>query len=112
MRNLSYGVDTDVEDEDEEEVVPMLRSSNIGEVTIAHTGKKFIVRKNARKQISELGRYNTLEEAMQNLPSREHIRSYLQAKRNRAEDDEDELWCTYCIDDPSIELCSFCGCKV
>lgn len=28
------------------------------------------------------------------------------------ESGENELWCTHCMDDPSIELCAFCGCKV
>lgn len=25
---------------------------------------------------------------------------------------EDYLWCQYCIDDPSITICCFCGCRV
>jgi hypothetical protein len=29
-----------------------------------------------------------------------------------AEGDDDSLWCPYCIDDASIPLCAFCGCKV
>lgn len=27
-------------------------------------------------------------------------------------DEDDELWCTHCLDDDSIILCAFCGCKV
>lgn len=25
---------------------------------------------------------------------------------------DDEVWCTYCLDDPSVPLCGFCGCRV
>jgi hypothetical protein len=29
------------------------------------------------------------------------------------EEDEDEgLWCYYCLDDPDIVMCAFCGCQV
>jgi E3 ubiquitin-protein ligase UHRF1 len=32
------------------------------------------------------------------------------AKRKNAT--ETEIWCSKCFDDPSIEICAFCGCKV
>ena len=28
------------------------------------------------------------------------------------DDDDDGLWCQYCIDDPSVPICCFCGCRV
>jgi hypothetical protein len=31
---------------------------------------------------------------------------------DESEDEESALWCQYCVDDPSITLCCFCGCRV
>jgi PHD-finger len=32
---------------------------------------------------------------------------------SKEEDDAgDDLWCTHCMDDPAVALCSFCGCRV
>lgn len=25
--------------------------------------------------------------------------------------ENDDLWCAFCLDDPSVEICAFCGCK-
>ncbi len=38
------------------EVDSSYRLGKAGEITVAHTGRKFIVRKRAHKQIEELGR--------------------------------------------------------
>lgn len=114
MLNLSKGLESDDEGDAKfnEEDIPTCRSENIGEITIAHSGRKFILRKTAKKQISELGRYNSLGEALENLPAVQQMKSLLRSKRARASDEVDnQLFCTNCVDDPSIEICCFCGCK-
>lgn len=82
------------------------RMAKTGEVTIVHSGKRYIVRRTARKQIVELGRYTTLEEALHSIASVQQS-----ANRSSKLNQEDGLWCTYCLDDPSITICAFCGCK-
>jgi hypothetical protein len=66
-------------------------------VTIVRSGKRFIVRKTTRSQIVELGRYESLEKALSSV-------SGLQS-------DDEDLWCLYCLDDPSLQMCAFCGCR-
>ena len=57
-------------------------------------------------------RWWTLEEAFQDIRQLSDI----PVKRKETDDSESEedeaLWCTYCIDDPAITLCCFCGCRV
>lgn len=26
--------------------------------------------------------------------------------------EDDDLWCTHCMDDPAVAVCAFCGCRV
>eukprot|EP01039_Chlorochromonas_danica_P005016 gene5016-5508_t len=94
-----------------------LRLAKTGEITIAHSGRKFIVRRTARKQIVELGRYSTLEEALDSISSI-HQQKHSQSNRNGHQynhgvnsESDDKLWCTFCQDDPLITVCAFCGCK-
>lgn len=92
MSRLSRGVDS--EDEGD---VNAGRIMKTGDITVVRSGRRFIVRKNTRSQIVELGRYDTLESALSSL---------LPASVN-----EEALWCVYCLDDPGIMLCAFCGCR-
>jgi hypothetical protein len=74
-------------------------------------------------------RYQTLVEALMSIPQIQQLKNSYRVtsssssattvsagmKRKSSsirESGEDELWCTHCMDDPSIELCAFCGCKV
>jgi hypothetical protein len=51
MNRLSHGLDPD-----EFETDPTFRLGKAGEVTIVYSGRKYIVRKRAKRQIEELGR--------------------------------------------------------
>jgi len=44
-----------------------------------------------------LGRYDTLEKALSSLAV------------SAVEDQE--LWCMFCLDDPTLKICAFCGCR-
>lgn len=55
-------------------------------------------------------RFSTLQEALITIPAIEEAKNG--KKRLAKEDYDEDLWCTHCMDDPSIEICGFCGCKV
>lgn len=109
MNRISRGVDSGDEND-----TNAMRISRSGEVTVVRSGKRFIVRKTARAQIVELGRYNTLSEALSSLTSNATPTASggTQRRNSKTAEDEDELWCLYCMDDPSITVCGFCGCRV
>jgi len=52
MSRIQNGLESD-----DEAGESCLRIGSIGEVTIIHSGRKYIVRKSSRKQIIEIGRY-------------------------------------------------------
>jgi hemin uptake protein HemP len=59
MENITFGLTSELNSDHDEEVedyVSNLKEHNVGEVTISHSGRKYVVRKTARKQITELGR--------------------------------------------------------
>lgn len=61
MTRLAHGLETAdttqaSSSSSSKEVDSSYRLGKAGEITIAHTGRKFIVRKRLRKQIEELGR--------------------------------------------------------
>ena len=93
MNQLARGSNSD-DDGDGQSPIRIARS---GEVTVVRSGKRFIVRKRtSRSQIIELGRYDTLEKALSSLVGLP---------------EDEELWCMYCLDDPGIQICAFCGCR-
>lgn len=52
-----------------------------------------------------------MAEALCTIPS---VRDSVIARKKLSNVDpseSDELWCEYCMDDPSIDVCAFCGCK-
>ena len=54
-------------------------------------------------------RYSTLSDAIANIPSLQDSNSPQGRGRSK---EAVEIWCTKCFDDPTIELCAFCGCKM
>jgi len=84
-------------------------SSKIHELTVSRSGKRFVVRKTAKSQIVELDRCGTLEEALVCVAAELNPISSKKNKSSGAE--KDELWCAHCLDDPSVMLCAFCGCR-
>ena len=57
-------------------------------------------------------RYSTLTEALSSIPSIQEVKSSRGGGGRKKHKGMSEIWCTKCNDDPSIELCAFCGCKV
>jgi len=98
MKLLSKGLDTD-DDEPEK----------IKEVSIVKNGSKYVSRCITKKATNEIGRFGTLHDA---LISTEQFTKNPDGKKNDNVDDKDELWCTFCIDDPDITICAFCGCQI
>lgn len=113
MSRLMRGVDSEDDQTPSDAEQQSLRLTKTGEISIAHSGRKYIVRRTARRQIVELGRFSSLEEALTSIASvqTERRTPSRASGGNRAGEQDDELWCTYCLDDPSIQLCAFCGCK-
>lgn len=97
MSRIGRGVDSEDEGGDNNTG----RVMKTGEIAVVHSGKRYIVRKTARSQIVELGRFDTLEKALASL---------LPSSGNNS-DLVEPMWCVYCLDDPSIALCAFCGCR-
>lgn len=91
MSRIARGIDSGDEGDDHAERI--MRS---GEVTVIRSGKRFIVRRTTRSQIVELGRYDSIEKALSSLSP---------------DAEDEELWCMFCLDDPNIKLCAFCGCR-
>ena len=84
-------------------------TSKTHELTVSKSGKRFVVRKTAKSQIVELDRCNTLEEALVTVAAELNPIAYKKSKGPLAE--KGELWCVQCLDDPSVMLCAFCGCR-
>jgi hypothetical protein len=61
--------DPDLELAEEMAFRDALRAKTVGEITVSHSSsKKYIVRQTAKRQIIELGRYNSLPDALASLP--------------------------------------------
>ena len=113
MAMLNRGLD--ITDVDEHDRLSMLAGENGNtkkgntshEITVQRSGKRFIVRKTARSQIVELDRCTTLEDALASAAA--ELNPVSQKKRSLFQ--KDELYCMHCLDDPSIILCAFCGCR-
>ena len=133
MGRLSRGLESD-DDEDESYLHMGKNAQRSGEVVVVRSGKRFIVRRTAHGQITELGRYDLLEEALCSIKS--SLRSKIKGSTvgsatsgssasssgknskgddnntdNKKKDDDDGLWCTECMDDPAVVNCAFCGCR-
>ena len=99
MSRLARGVaDTEKGDVEEDWALQDGRLSRAGEITIVRSGKRLIVRKTTRTQIVELDRYDTLEKALSSVAG-------------GFQSSEEELWCMFCLDDPNMKMCAFCGCR-
>ena len=100
MKRIGKGLSSDDEDDD-----------YLVSVNVVRSGKKFIVRNAIRKDMSELGRYNNLNEALSSLanPSIDASKSSPRGSERSAKGNDD-LWCTRCIDDINTLYCCFCGC--
>ena len=100
MKRIGKGLSSDDEDDD-----------YLVSVNVVRSGKKYIVRNSVRKDMSELGRYNNLNEALSSLgnPVLDASRSSPRSGERNAKG-SDELWCTRCIDDINSLYCCFCGC--
>ena len=79
-----------------------------GEITIAKSGKRYVVRRTAKCQIVELDRCNTLEEALASVAA-ELNPAPINPKRTKF--DKDVLFCSQCLDDENVSCCAFCGCR-
>ena len=134
MGRLSRGLESD-DDEDESYLNIGKNAQRSGEVVVVRSGKRFIVRRTAHSQITELGRYDLLEEALCSIKS--SLRSKVKGSTaggssnsgsgasssgknskgddnstdNKKNNDDDGLWCTECMDDPAVVNCAFCGCR-
>ncbi len=100
MNRLTRGIDSYDDD---------VRSTKTGEITISRSGRRFVVRKTAKSQIVELDRCNLLEEALVAVVVAQN--SNLSKRSYKGSNEKEELWCVYCLDDPSVVLCAFCGCR-
>ncbi len=101
MKRLGKGLSSDDEEDD-----------TLASVNVVRSGKKFIVRNAIRKDMSELGRYNTLNEVLSSLinPSGDGGTKSSPRSERGGKSSDGELWCTHCIDDPNSLYCCFCGC--
>jgi hypothetical protein len=79
------------------------RAIKRGQVTIYKEQNQFTVSKRFRANLSEeIGRYQSLEEALGHVSKTDSLKKLERSK----------VHCTYCMDDTSVEVCTFCGCKV
>eukprot|EP01035_Chromulina_nebulosa_P020204 gene20204-26225_t len=90
---------------------------------ITKLNKKFLVEQSNQDITKEIGRFDTLEAALESIAenSTKKIQSPFTKAKHRNQyskplpvddDDEDGLWCIYCLDDPNVTICSFCGCRI
>lgn len=91
MKLLSKGLDPDEEEK------------QVEEISIVKNGSKYVSRSITKKNTNELGRFFNLKEALVSTEK------YLKKKD---ENEDYELWCSHCIDDPEVIICTFCGCQV
>eukprot|EP01038_Epipyxis_sp_PR26KG_P009114 gene9114-12293_t len=124
MYRLSLGESSD------NELIPIdsktVRFNKTSDMSLIQSNKRFIVRKTAHKQPVEVGRFYSFDEALMAMqPSKQPDESITSATKNKFdksqkilsdensedEDSSDQLWCNCCLDDPSITICAFCGCR-
>lgn len=101
MKRLQKGLASDDDGDDIFAETSMVRAAN-----------KFVLRQSNKNQIVEIGRYNSMEEALTTLMNSKPSSS-MSAKKGGSDDEDDtkKLWCTYCLDDKNITICAFCGCR-
>jgi hypothetical protein len=98
------------------------KSSSMESIDFIRAGRSILVRKLVKGQYVELGRYDELEDALLSFrtlaPSFfvqcdvvESDTGSINSQSSADEDEEEELWCAYCFDDPQVRLCAFCGCR-
>lgn len=96
-----------------------------GTVTVQRCSGRFLVRENESNQAVEVGRCYTLHEALEAAHALSNGQSYqfsavlshdvqpsvLPADAQNS-GENGKLRCMYCLDNTSILVCAFCGCKV
>jgi hypothetical protein len=97
------------------------------DITITRAGRHYILRQNVRGQIVEFDRFDYYYLVVCHSNSSFMIAicnrtasledALLEVKKSKVTKSKEkgtdvELWCVYCVDDPSITMCAFCGCKV
>ena len=107
MAMLSRGLDITPEEIERDNKDRITDGKRCHEVTVQRSGKRFVVKRTAKAQIIELDRCSTLGEALVSVVS--ELNHPATHKKNKF--DNDELWCTHCLDDTCINLCAFCGCR-
>lgn len=117
MGRLSRGL----ESEDESDEGGIVHTNSIsGDISVIRSGKRFIVREIYNTQINELGRYDSLDDALGSIKPvyrKASVISLLQDENEVLQpmptpmQEEDDLWCTHCMDDPAVVICAFCGCR-
>ena len=123
MKDLRRSKDLPCEDGDESR-----SNRHLSDMTVIRMGRQFVTRKLVHGQIVEMGRHNTLEKALFEIKTLLDVKKDELARRvgdtgdpsgpaavtphgTEAMHADGELWCIYCMDDPSIPMCAFCGCK-
>jgi hypothetical protein len=123
-------------DEEEKNDLTNIAHSNetLSDYTITKGGRRYVLKHKVRSrrvhlhlyhinvtQVTVVGRYNTLKEALGAFREAQVGRYttfccsfYIENSSNSDVDSEepDDLWCPYCLDDTTILVCGFCGCKV
>jgi hypothetical protein len=113
MGRLSRGL----ESEDESDEGGIVNTNNRGgDISVIRSGKRFIVRQIYDTQTAELGRYDSLDDALGSIKPayrKAPVISLLQDGNAPPPPvlEEDDLWCTHCMDDPAVVICAFCGCR-
>ena len=123
MKDLRRSKDLPCEDGDESR-----SNRHQCDMTIIRMGRQFVTRKLVHGQIVEMDRHNTLEKALFEIKTLLDQKKDELARRvgdtgdpsgtaavtphgTEAMHADGELWCIYCMDDASIPICAFCGCK-
>ena len=123
MKDLRRSRDLPCEGDDESR-----SNRHRSDLTVIRMGRQFVTRRLVHGQIVEMDRHNTLEKALFEIKTiLDHKKGEL-ARRvgdtgdlfmgvpetphgTEAMHADGELWCIYCMDDASIPICAFCGCK-
>ena len=122
MKDLRRSKDLPCDDGDERQ-----RPITGGDMSIVRMGRQFVTRKLIHGQIIELDRHANLDKALFEIKDAMD-KSMLSLARKVGDIGEvgrgpatphgtevmhadGELWCIYCMDDASIPICAFCGCK-
>lgn len=77
------------------------------EIVVTKSGKRYAVRKTAKGQIVEVARCDSIDEALHALM----VELASGSTNKRKLDGGEGAWCKGCLDDDSIEICVFCGCR-